>query len=467
MKVLACFTKLLLLFCLVIQVSESNIALAGKKSKNTNDWRKYGPGFDPACMICQQHAWDYEQKKKKKKKNKVMYTVSQFFSPGSQYTYQAPAPHQHVYGRGGYHGTYYGNGNAYSQPGSYYGNQAYPSGQYHQPGYYPGYNPGLTGSGSYPKKSKKDKKNKKYGKKKKNHSYYTTYAIHDQYRSPGDVMNAVVRSGVEFNLIVALDSSVLSSSGHFGQNPVLNEFKHALSVFSSTIGLYDRDQIIPSYIYGQPMVRSGNVLDMTNGMEFNPWGATSQRTQGLVGATDLNAAFDHFTVSSQSRGASPAFHSGSDIHGVLEQALNVVRETGQYHILIIFSAHDIDDRSFRKAHEALALASRYPLSVITVGVGQGPFYRFHSLDDDVSVQGFERVFDNFQFVSYQQVSWEAQSRQMPVEAVFMRESLSEIPAQYHMIRDGQQRGAIFRFNSRPGFWKRQFGGAPRPYYAAP
>lgn len=458
------FSKAILLLCLIVQGFHPDITYAGKKTKNAGDWHKYGPGFDPACRICQQHAWDYQQKKKKKKKNKVMYTVSQFFSPGSQYTNPAPRPHQHIYNNGGYQGYPGGNGYGQSYPGSAYGGQYSNSGNLHQNGYL---HNGVPGSGKFGSGSKKDKKNKKYSRKKKNHPYYQTYGIHDQYRSPAEVMNAVARLGVEFNLIVALDSSIASDSTAYGQNLHLSEFRHALKVFSSTLSLYDQDQIIPSYLFGQPMVQSGNVLDMTNGMEFNPWGAPSQRTQGLVGSADLNAAFDHFTQQNQMRPRTPTFISGSDIQGVLEQALNVVRETGQYHILVLFSGQDIDEKSFRRAHEALSLASRYPLSVIAVGVGQGPFYRFHSLDDDVAVRGIERIFDNFQFVSYQQVAWEAQYQNLPVEAVFMRESLSEIPAQFQLIKDAQQRGQIFRFNARPGFWNRQFGGAPRPYYGHP
>ena len=104
----------------------------------------------------------------------------------------------------------------------------------------------------------------------------------------------------------------------------------------------------------------------------------------------------------------------------IDAACAIVQQTRMYHILIIIADGQVTSRMHTEA--AIVRASGLPLSIVVVGVGDGPWEQMDSFDDGLP----ERKFDNFQFVNLTKV---VQENPTNPDVAFAIAALMEIPEQ--------------------------------------
>jgi len=110
---------------------------------------------------------------------------------------------------------------------------------------------------------------------------------------------------------------------------------------------------------------------------------------------------------------------------IIRQSIEIVRATAQYHILVVVTDGQVDNPEIDA--QAIIEASNYPLSIVVVGVGDGPWKAMHEFDDGLPA----RRFDNFQFVEFNKM---LSARVENPELHFAVHALMEVPEQYKLIK---------------------------------
>ncbi|KAG6515616.1 hypothetical protein ZIOFF_026045 [Zingiber officinale] len=219
--------------------------------------------------------------------------------------------------------------------------------------------------------------------------------ISDNYETLEQVTEALAESGLESsNLIVGIDftksnewTGKFSFGGrslhHIGDTTP-NPYEQAISIIGRTLSAFDEDNLIPCFGFGD--------------------GPTS-------------------------------------FAPIIEMAMTIVEQTGgQYHVLLIIADGQVTrsvDTQFghfgsqeQKTIDAIVRASEFPLSIILVGVGDGPWDMMKEFDDNIPA----RSYDNFQFVNFTEIM----AKNIPLarkEAAFSLAALMEIPSQYKATID--------------------------------
>ncbi|XP_027901697.1 E3 ubiquitin-protein ligase RGLG2-like [Vigna unguiculata] len=251
--------------------------------------------------------------------------------------------------------------------------------------------------------------------------------IGDNYKSLDQVTEALANAGLESsNLIVGIDFTksnewtgarsfqrrCLHHIGH-EQNP----YEQAISIIGKTLSSFDEDNLIPCFGFGDASTHDQEVFS------FYPDERFCQGFEEVLGR--------YRELVPQLKLAGP-----TSFAPVIEMAITIVEQSGgQYHVLVIIAdgqvtrsvdtEHGQLSAQEKKTVEAIVKASEYPLSIILVGVGDGPWDMMKQFDDNIPA----RAFDNFQFVNFTEIMSKNMDRSRK-ETEFALAALMEIPSQY-------------------------------------
>ncbi|KAH7681586.1 E3 ubiquitin-protein ligase RGLG protein [Dioscorea alata] len=251
--------------------------------------------------------------------------------------------------------------------------------------------------------------------------------IADDYQSLEQVTEALAHAGLESsNLIVGIDFTKSNEwTGKYSFNhrslhhigDIQNPYEQAISIIGRTLSKFDEDNLIPCFGFGDASTHDQDVFSFyVDERPCNGFSEALERYREIV---------------PQLRLAGP-----TSFAPIIEMAMTIVEQSGgQYHVLLIIAdgqvtrSVDIESGQLssqeQKTVDAIVKASQFPLSIILVGVGDGPWDMMKEFDDNIPA----RSFDNFQFVNFTQIM----SKNVPQtrkETEFALAALMEIPLQY-------------------------------------
>ena len=183
-----------------------------------------------------------------------------------------------------------------------------------------------------------------------------------------------------------------------------NPYQKIIAILGETLEQFDDDGIIPAYGFGDYETKGRSVFPL-------------KRNGECRGFSEVLKVYKAITPDIQLSGP-------TNFAPIIETAITHVKETKQYHILVIAADGQVTEEE--ETIEAIVEASDYPLSIIVIGVGDGPWGTMEEFDKRLP----QRKFDNFRFVNFHEVYSKAKNK----EAAVALAALMEIPDQYRAIK---------------------------------
>jgi len=246
-------------------------------------------------------------------------------------------------------------------------------------------------------------------------------AIADKYKTFEEVQDALRAAGLESsNLIIGVDytksneytgkNSFQGKSLHYidhNDSYALNPYQQVICALGRTLESFDDDKQIPAYGFGDITTSDKKVFPFIQDR------SCCQFTEVLEKYNEITPV----TVLSGPTSFAP----------LIKEAIRIVKEHKSYHILVIIADGQVTSETETK--NAIVEASNYALSIVLVGVGDGPWEMMREFDDGLPT----RKFDNFQFVNATEFFGMESGYKFP-DIAFSVAALQEIPDQFKAIR---------------------------------
>lgn len=242
-------------------------------------------------------------------------------------------------------------------------------------------------------------------------------SIKDKFFTLSEVSRAMRTAGLKSsNLIIGIDFTASnewqgrkSFSGrclHHINSKKLNPYQRVMQIISRTLEPFDDDHLIPAYGFGDSVTKDQSVFCLCED------GSPCKGLDDVL--TKYNDSVRRVTLSGPTTFAP-----------IIKESIEIAKKQQSFHILVIIADGQVVEEHEFSTRNAILEASNYPLAILVVGVGDGPWDRMREYDDLLP----QRQFDNFQFVEFEDV---IRKSRYP-DAAFALHALMEIPDQYKTI----------------------------------
>lgn len=250
-----------------------------------------------------------------------------------------------------------------------------------------------------------------------NNNRFNFYAIEDHFTSFHEVSRACKKAGLErCGLIVGVDftaSNEWQGRKTFGSqclhkitgSKIVNPYQKVIHILGNTLEPFDEDGKIPAFGFGDSETTDKDVFCFnSDGSPCKGFAEVLERYNKIASGVHLSGP--------------------TNFAPLIYKAIEVVKQERHYHILLIIADGQVTEED--QTIEAICEASNYPLSIVVIGVGDGPWETMEDFDNLLP----KRKFDNFQFVNYHLVT----SKSRKPDTTFALHALMEIPDQYKTIK---------------------------------
>jgi len=239
--------------------------------------------------------------------------------------------------------------------------------------------------------------------------------IGDHFTSLEQIQNGLRDAGLEScNLILGIDftkSNEYTGKKTFGEKSLhsldpnqQNPYQQVISILGRTLEVFDEDKLISAFGFGDTTTKGNKVFPFFPNRPGNGFQEILEQYNRLCPVIQLSGP--------------------TNFAPLIYEAINIVRSAKDYHILLIVADGNVT--SEKETIEAIVEASNHPMSIVMIGVGDGPWDMMNEFDDSLP----QRKFDNFQFVPFHKII----SGTANPEPAFALACLMEIPEQLKEIK---------------------------------